>query len=179
MTFLIAQPLQTTFILLIDFMIEHELLDLKNKPGKASTGYMTALDDRNYADNGFFIGKAHSGQDVTSPDGNSGSANSLSRVFIIAIEKGDTYEQHRYNAHALNEDITVPNGVDADLVGFVAATNLGLDWIRLNRLTNDGTATFYMKPYWTTLDGVTVEQNNLMGVNISSNGKTINYVPIN
>ena len=30
----------------IDFMIEHELLDLKNKPGKASTGYMTALDDR-------------------------------------------------------------------------------------------------------------------------------------
>ena len=27
----------------IDFMIDHELLDLKNKPGKASTGYMTAL----------------------------------------------------------------------------------------------------------------------------------------
>ncbi len=27
----------------IDFMIEHELMDLKNKPGKASTGYMTYL----------------------------------------------------------------------------------------------------------------------------------------
>lgn len=29
----------------IDFMIEHELMDLKNKPGKASTGYMTTLAD--------------------------------------------------------------------------------------------------------------------------------------
>ena len=27
----------------IDFMIEHELMDLKNKPKKASTGYMTEL----------------------------------------------------------------------------------------------------------------------------------------
>lgn len=27
----------------IDFMIEHDLMDLKNKPGKASTGYMTYL----------------------------------------------------------------------------------------------------------------------------------------
>lgn len=27
----------------IDFMIEHELMDLKNRPGKASTGYMTDL----------------------------------------------------------------------------------------------------------------------------------------
>lgn len=27
----------------IDFMIEHDLMDLKNKPGKASTGYMTSL----------------------------------------------------------------------------------------------------------------------------------------
>ena len=27
----------------IDFMIEHDLMDLKNKPGKASTGYMTTL----------------------------------------------------------------------------------------------------------------------------------------
>ena len=27
----------------IDFMIDHELLDLKNKPGKASTGYMTFI----------------------------------------------------------------------------------------------------------------------------------------
>lgn len=27
----------------IDFMIRHELMDLKNKPGKASTGYMTDL----------------------------------------------------------------------------------------------------------------------------------------
>lgn len=27
----------------IDFMMEHELLDLKNKPNKASTGYMTSL----------------------------------------------------------------------------------------------------------------------------------------
>ena len=27
----------------IDFMIEHELMDLQNKPGKASTGYMTSL----------------------------------------------------------------------------------------------------------------------------------------
>ena len=27
----------------IDFMIDHELMDLKNKPGKASTGYMTYL----------------------------------------------------------------------------------------------------------------------------------------
>lgn len=29
----------------IDFMIEHELMDLKNRPGKASTGYMTILPD--------------------------------------------------------------------------------------------------------------------------------------
>lgn len=29
----------------VDFMIEHELMDLKNKPGKASTGYMTSLLD--------------------------------------------------------------------------------------------------------------------------------------
>ncbi|MDD4112020.1 MAG: M3 family oligoendopeptidase [Herbinix sp.] len=29
----------------IDFMIEHELMDLKNKPNKASTGYMTELTD--------------------------------------------------------------------------------------------------------------------------------------
>ena len=29
----------------IDFMIEHQLMDLKNKPGKASTGYMTDLPD--------------------------------------------------------------------------------------------------------------------------------------
>lgn len=29
----------------IDFMIEHELMDLKNKAGKASTGYMTSLLD--------------------------------------------------------------------------------------------------------------------------------------
>lgn len=27
----------------IDFMIEHEMMDLKNKPNKASTGYMTSL----------------------------------------------------------------------------------------------------------------------------------------
>ena len=31
----------------IDFMIEHELMDLKNKPNKASTGYMTELLDYN------------------------------------------------------------------------------------------------------------------------------------
>ena len=29
----------------IDYMIAHDLMDLKNKPGKASTGYMTALPD--------------------------------------------------------------------------------------------------------------------------------------
>ena len=29
----------------IDFMIEHELMDLDNKPNKAATGYMTALSD--------------------------------------------------------------------------------------------------------------------------------------
>lgn len=29
----------------IDYMIEHELMDLKNKPNKASTGYMTVLSD--------------------------------------------------------------------------------------------------------------------------------------
>ena len=29
----------------IDFMIDHELLDLKNKPNKASTGYMTSLNN--------------------------------------------------------------------------------------------------------------------------------------
>jgi M3 family oligoendopeptidase len=31
----------------IDFMIEHELMDLKNKPNKAATGYMTSLLDYN------------------------------------------------------------------------------------------------------------------------------------
>ncbi len=30
----------------IDFMIGHGLMDLKNRPGKASTGYMTSLPDR-------------------------------------------------------------------------------------------------------------------------------------
>ena len=30
----------------IDFMIDHDLMDLKNKPGKASTGYMTELSSR-------------------------------------------------------------------------------------------------------------------------------------
>ena len=30
----------------IDFMIDHELMDLKNKPGKASTGYCTMLPSR-------------------------------------------------------------------------------------------------------------------------------------
>ena len=29
----------------IDFMIDHHLMDLKNKPGKASTGYMTSLSE--------------------------------------------------------------------------------------------------------------------------------------
>ena len=29
----------------IDFMIEHQLMDLDNKPGKAATGYMTTLND--------------------------------------------------------------------------------------------------------------------------------------
>ena len=29
----------------IDFMIEHDLMDLKNRPGKASTGYQTDLED--------------------------------------------------------------------------------------------------------------------------------------
>lgn len=29
----------------IDFMIDHELMDLKNKPNKAATGYMTSLPD--------------------------------------------------------------------------------------------------------------------------------------
>jgi M3 family oligoendopeptidase len=29
----------------IDFMIEHDLMDLKNKPNKAATGYMTSLPD--------------------------------------------------------------------------------------------------------------------------------------
>jgi M3 family oligoendopeptidase len=29
----------------IDFMIEHQLMDLKNKPNKAATGYMTTLSD--------------------------------------------------------------------------------------------------------------------------------------
>lgn len=29
----------------IDFMIDHQMMDLKNKPGKASTGYMTSLDE--------------------------------------------------------------------------------------------------------------------------------------
>ena len=140
---------------------------------------MTAQDDRNYTENGFSIGKARSGQSVTTPCANSGPANSVSRVFIIALEVNDKYEPHRYNAHDLNESITVPKDGNADLVGFVAATNLGLDWIRTNRgQNNEEGATFYLKPYWKTLDGVTVEQDNLMGVNISSNGKSISKVKI-
>jgi M3 family oligoendopeptidase len=31
----------------IDFMIEHEVMDLKNKPNKAATGYMTSLQEYN------------------------------------------------------------------------------------------------------------------------------------
>lgn len=31
----------------IDFMIDHEMLDLKNRPGKAATGYMTSIYSKN------------------------------------------------------------------------------------------------------------------------------------
>lgn len=134
------------------------------------------MDDRNYAENGFMVGTAHSGQTVTSPDGKTGSADTVSRVFTIFVKNGETYS---YNANALNPSIGVPDGVDANLVGFVAAKHLDYEWILAHKGQTDGSnVTFYLKPYWKTLDGVEVTQNNIKGVSITSDGKDIQYVNI-
>ena len=143
--------------------------------GKLTSLYLlTALDDRNYADNGFFVGDASDGQNVTSLDGKSGSADSVSRVFTIFVKNGETYT---YNANDLSHSIGVPDGVNANLVGFVAAKHLDYDWIQAHRGQTAGAATFYLKPYWTTLDGVTVTQN-IKGVNITADGKGISFVNV-
>lgn len=143
--------------------------------GKLTSLYLlTALDDRNYADNGFFVGDASDGQNVTSLNGKSGSADSVSRVFTIFVKNGETYS---YNANALNDSIVVPEGMNPNLVGFVAAKHLDYDWIQAHRGQTEGAATFYLKPYWTTLDGVTVTQN-IKGVNITADGKGISFVNV-
>ena len=144
--------------------------------GKLTSLYLlTAVDDRNYAENGFMVGTANSGQDVTSLDGKSGPADTVSRVFTIFVKNGETYS---YNANALNPSIVVPDGVNANLVGFVAAKHLDYDWIQAHRGQTAGAATFYLKPYWTTLDGVTVTQDNIKGVNITADGKGISFVNV-
>ena len=143
--------------------------------GKLTSLYLlTAVDDMNYSANGFMVGTANSGQDVTSLDGKSGPADTVSRIFTIFVKNGKTYT---YNAHALNDSIVVPDGVNANLVGFVAAKHLDYDWIQAHRGQTAGAATFYLKPYWTTLDGVTVTQN-IKGVNITADGKGINFVNV-
>jgi uncharacterized repeat protein (TIGR02543 family) len=138
---------------------------------------LTAVDDMNYAENGFFVGNAHLQQKVTSPDdGYISSADTVSRVFTIFF-KDEGKDPLHYNAHSLNEDIVVPEGVNENLVGFVAAKHLDYAWIQGHFSTDDNATsfTFYMKPYWKTLDGVTVEQDIIKGVNISNEGKEIHY----
>lgn len=136
---------------------------------------LTAVDDRNYAANGFMVGTAHTGQNVSTPDANSGPADTVSRVFTIFVKNGETYS---YNAHGLNDSIGVPEGMNPNLVGFVAAKHLDYNWIQAHKGQTDGTATFYLKPYWTTLDGVTVTQDNIKGVNITADGKGISFVNV-
>ena len=133
----------------------------------------------NYAENGFFVGRAYSGQDVTQPDnGYISSADSVSRVFTIFF-KGKGKEPLHYNANDLNDSIGVPEGVSsANLVGFVAAKHLDYDWIQAHVGTDPDTPTFYLKPYWTTLDGVTVTQNNIKGISITSDGTGFQSVTI-
>ena len=145
--------------------------------GKLTSLYLlTAVDDRNYAENGFMVGTAHSGQTVTSPDGKTGSADTVSRVFTIFVKNGETYS---YNANALNPSIGVPQGMNPNLVGFVAAKHLDYEWILAHKGQTDGSnVTFYLKPYWTTLDGVTVTQDNIKGVNITADGKGISFVNV-
>lgn len=144
--------------------------------GKLTSLYLlTAVDDRNYAENGFMVGTAHSGQNVSTLDANSGSADTVSRVFTIFVKNGETYS---YNANALNPSIGVPQGMNPNLVGFVAAKHLDYDWIQAHVGNDPDTPTFYLKPYWKTLDGVEVTQNNIKGVSITSDGKDIQYVNI-
>ena len=143
--------------------------------GKLTSLYLlTAVDDMNYSANGFMVGTANSGQDVTSLDGKSGPADTVSRIFTIFVKNGETYS---YNANALNPSIVVPEGMNPNLVGFVAAKHLDYDWIQAHKGQTDGAATFYLKPYWTTLDGVTVTQN-IKGVNITADGKGISFVNV-
>ena len=136
---------------------------------------LTAVDDMNYSANGFMVGTAHTGQNVSTPDANSGPADTVSRVFTIFVKNGVTYS---YNANALNPSIVVPEGMNPNLVGFVAAKHLDYDWIQAHRGQTTDTATFYLKPYWTTLDGVTVTQDNIKGVNITADGKGISFVNV-
>ncbi len=144
--------------------------------GKLTSLYLlTAVDDMNYSANGFMVGTAHTGQNVSTPDANSGPADTVSRIFTIFVKNGKTYT---YNAHELNKDITVPEGMNPNLVGFVAAKHLDYDWIQAHRGQTADTATFYLKPYWTTLDGVTVTQDNIKGVNITADGKGISFVNV-
>ncbi len=144
--------------------------------GKLTSLYLlTAVDDLNYAENGFMVGTANSGQDVTSPDGKSGSADSVSRVFSIILKNKPALH---YNANALNDSIVVPEGMNPNLVGFVAAKHLDYNWIQAHKGQTADTATFYLKPYWTTLDGVTVTQDNIKGVNITADGKGISFVNV-
>ena len=67
--------------------------------------------------------------------------------------------------------------MNPNLVGFVAAKHLDYDWIQAHKGQTEGAATFYLKPYWTTLDGVTVTQN-IKGVNITADGKGISFVNV-
>ncbi len=144
--------------------------------GKLTSLYLlTAVDDLNYSANGFMVGTANSGQDVTSLDGKSGSADSVSRVFSIILKNKPALH---YNANALNDSIVVPEGMNPNLVGFVAAKHLDYNWIQAHKGQTADTATFYLKPYWTTLDGVTVTQDNIKGVNITADGKGISFVNV-
>ncbi len=144
--------------------------------GKLTSLYLlTAVDDMNYSANGFMVGTAHTDQNVSTPDANSGPADTVSRVFTIFVKNGETYS---YNANALNPSIVVPEGMNPNLVGFVAAKHLDYDWIQAHRGQTTDTATFYLKPYWTTLDGVTVTQDNIEGVNITADGKGISFVNV-
>ena len=145
--------------------------------GKITSLYLlTAVDDRNYAENGFFVGRSRQGQVVTGEEnGYIKTADTVSRVFTIFVKNGKTYS---YNANDLSPSIGGPQGVDKNLVGFVAAKHLDYNWITAHVGTDPDTPTFYLKPYWTTLDGVTVEQDNIEGVSITSDGKDIQYVRI-
>ena len=75
----------------IDFMIDHELMDLQNKPGKASTGYMTSLPS------------------LKAPFVFSCFNHTIFDMQVLTHELGHAFHNHILNdQRALNRDYTMP-----------------------------------------------------------------------